>query len=298
MGILVLTCAVACRKEKNNNSGPVYTMYSAFTEVAPKEMIQNIEAATGGSFRGNSGSRYIIPANAFVNSAGTIITGTVQIHVTEYLRKADMLFSGIIPISNGAPLISGGEVYITANQFGNRLWLAPGKTFQVNMPQGGTPAAGMFLFTGQKDSAANTVNWIPVPDSTLNGRKGIVYNGDTLGIISDSIGYCNADQFMTSPNYQSFTVTATTANGAPINNSICGYALYDNYNGLWQMYASNKVFSENHVPDIPVHFVVTCIIDGDLYGGILGATPANGATYNVVLSKTTPAQLRTQVDAL
>ncbi len=291
---LLAACVGACKKDNKNTS--IYTLQSVYASLAPTERVVTVDAVAGATFRSAvTGVRYIIPANAFQNSAGTLVTGNVQVYVTEYLKKSDMLFSGVLPISNGEPLISGGEVQFRAKQNGQELWLAPGKKVQMNIPQGGQPRDGMMLFMGQE--GADGVNWTLAGDS-VKAQQGIAYFGDTLGIISDSLGFANADQYMSWPNYQSFTVTASTASGIAITNDLNGYALYDEYNGLWPLARTGTKFEEHHVPNIPVHFVVVCTIDGELYAGILGATPATGATYNVVLTKTTPAQFKTQVDAL
>lgn len=299
---VALTVLAACNKDYSPTPTNTYTSFQeAFTELAPKSKTVTIKASAGGSFRGNSGTRYVFPANAFRNSSGGVVTGDVQVTVTEYVDKSDMLFSGVLPVTTTEPLISGGETSVNARQNGQALTMAPGTTFQANMPQqhnGDT--ARMDVFTGHKNADGNVV-WTQ-NDPGSDGS--IVFNGDTTIITNDSMDLCNADRFLSSPNYQSFSIQLTTSDGAVLPSAgsglITGYALYDEYNGVWPMYnqSASHLYNEDHVPDIPVHFVVVGLINGKFYGGITGATPATGSTYNVVLKPTTPAAFKALVKAL
>ena len=291
----------SCSKDYNpgNVVAPAsgnYTLVSAMSELAVMPKTVTIDAATGGTFKGNSGTQYIFASNAFRTATGATVTGMVTVQVSEYLKKSDMLFSGVLPISGGEPLLSGGEINVTASQGGLELKLNPNVPFTANMPMRGTDAAGMRLFTGKRDQATGQVNWMPVADSAV----GIATIGtDTISIISNTLDYCNADRFMSNPDYQTFTVKAVVSGGQVVNDSLMGYTLYDTYNGVWPLYlSSGGVFHETHVPTIPVHFVVIGVINGIFYGGITAATPANGGSYQVILTQITPSAFKTQVDAL
>ena len=297
-----LLFAISCGKTYNPSVTPTdpaagqYTLASAIATLAvvPKTVI--IDAATGGTFNGNSGTRYVFPANSFKTAAGAVVTGNVTVEVSEFLKKSDMLFSGVLPISNGDPLLSGGEINVKATQGGQELQMASGAKFRANMPMRGTDATGMGLFTGTKAPNEPMVNWKPAVD-TANGK--IVVDGDTIAILSNTLNYANADRFMSAPNYQTFTITALAPGLTISDDSIIAHTFYDNYNGVWACrQASGGVFHESHIPSTPVHFVVFCVIKGNFYGGIAGATPANGKNYQVTLSKTTPAAFKAQMDAL
>jgi len=108
---------------------------------------------------------------------------------------------------------------------------------------------------------------------------------------------------MTSPHFQTFTVVAKVA-GTILNSSykVYGYTLYDDYKGVWPLgrigsYADG-VFTEEHVPNIPVHFVIFTLVNGKFYGGIGSATPATDSSYTVPLTNVNPATFKKQVDAL
>jgi hypothetical protein len=299
-------CLLACSKTRIDSSpNPipvpivVYDIVTTFAANAPAAKTVTIVATAGGTFTGNGGARYTFPSNAFVTATGAPVTGSVTVRAAEMLNKSDMIFSGILPISNGEPLISGGEVYLKVTQGSNMLRMAPGKMYTVSMPQKGTPVAGMQLFYAAgayKSTIDAGVNWQPNKDST---GATIVYNGDSISIISDSIGFANADRFMSNPQYQSITVTPTAAGKTFSKDSMVAYALYDEYNGVWPMAIyNNGRYVEGHVPNIPLHFLVVAIINGVMYAGSTGATPATGTNYDVALTPITSSELKAMVKAL
>jgi len=300
--LLFLVGIIACKKSSNNTvtnnntPGPFTDITSVFTKWVPAAKTVTIDAATGGSFYTNNGSRVIITPGCFQTSTGGTVTGNVQVQVQDYLSKADMIFSGVLPISNGEPLISGGEFFISATQAGQPLVLKPFSTFRVNLPQSGAGTTGMQLFTAVTPATGN-VNWRAKIQDTATGT-GIVIDGDTISLFNDSLQFCNADRFMSSPNYQSFKINIT---GVTLTDSskIHAWAVYDNFNGMWGMQSiTNGVITEGHVPDIPVHFLIIGIINGNLYSGIKATTPASDSVYTIILSPIDTTSLKNQVSKL
>lgn len=296
-------CLISCNKDYNPGPPAVsnYTIDSAMSGLAVVPKTVTINISSGGSFMGTSGTKYTFPPNAFVTAAGVSVTGNVTVQVSEYLRKSDMLFSNVLPVSNGEPLLSGGEINVEATQGTTKLQMAPNTTFRADMPMKGINGAGMGLFAGVRDPQTKNVIWKPIEDSAHH--TGIVTNAlDTISIVSNTLQMCNADRFMTNPDFQTFTVTATNGTDTIPDNAIKAYTLYDNYNGVWPLGLTgslyHSVFQEHHVPKIPVHFAVLGTLNGLFYGGILGATPETGKNYIVNLSKTTPAEFKKLLEAL
>ncbi len=306
LSLFALFCA-SCSKSANDVSSTLYTdINSFFNSMVPTPKIIIIDAGTGASFYGNSGTRYIFPANSFRTASGTTVTGAVTIQATEYLKRSDMATSGVLPLSNGRVLISGGEINVKATQGGQQVFMANGKMYQAIMPQNGTPVAGMGLFFSNgvfnAQDTGRVNNWQPAPDTpAAHGNGEIIYHGDSISIVTDTMGYCNADQFMaTYPTYQTFTVTLD-AGGKAITNAVKAFALYDTYNSMWPLgmigSIDKGVITEMHVPSMPVHFVAATIIDGSIYAGVLGATPVTGANYTVSIHKMTQAEFKTLIDS-
>src|SRR6185437_3037252 len=128
--VLLTLSVISCKKNDksspaNNTPGSYTSLSSIYRQLAPKSKIVTVNADDGSSFYGNSGTRYIFPAGAFVKGDGTNVTGNIQIEVNEFLNKSDMLFSEILPVSNGLPLLSAGEIYVNATQGGQKIYLKP-----------------------------------------------------------------------------------------------------------------------------------------------------------------------------
>lgn len=309
LGAMAISSLVSCRKETNVSTvtGPYSSMQSIYSllRLQPKTML--IDAATGGSFYGNSGTRYIVQPSSFLTATGANVTGNVTMQVCEYLQKGDMMFSKMLPVSNGEPLVSGGEISVTATQDGQSVFLKPYHTIQAMVPQGGIAPTDMVFFRGRQaeDTTQMNVNWVkPVPDSTGYGAGIFIVrsplSNDTLNIISDSLGWANADQFLSSPNYQEFNVNLTIAGDSIANSTkVYGFAVYDQYKGVWPL--SKRIgshFKESHVPNFPVHFITYALLNGKFYGGILGATPATGTIYTVEMKEEDPTTFKAKVNDL
>jgi hypothetical protein len=304
----ITVTALSCKKEDTVSTPvSVISTYSSMDtiyqmlEVKPKYV--SVNGATGGTFYGNSGTRYVIPANCLQDGAGNPVTTNVQFEVAEYLKKGDMIFSKMLPISDGEPLISGGEISIHATLSGQPIYLRPGGcTVSATIPKDKDTVSGMQFFAGVPVAQPGTtkVNWTLKRDSV--GLAGaILYNGDTINILCDSLESCNADRFLTSPNYQSFEVTIGLSGSATLSSitELKGFTLYDNYKGVWPLNSySNGVYSEHHVPNIPVHIAVYGLINGHFYGGVIGITPQTGNNYSITLSEVDPIAFKGQLNNL
>jgi hypothetical protein len=299
--LLSVFAFTACKKSSTttSNSGPYSTMSSVYSMLKPQSVMANMDAGTGGTIIGRTGTRYVFPANAYINDAtGATVTGNVVVEVNEYLTKGDMIFSGVLPFSNGNALFSGGELYVNITKNYQRVSLKPYNFYQAIIPPIGTAdVSGMGLFYGNSNlpNNANTVNWILNMD-TASGY--LYYNGDTINVISDSLGFCNADRFMTNPNYQTFKLNITGLS-IPVDSTVMVYALYDNYKGVWNISnTGGNVINVTHIPNIPVHFAVFTLSNGNFYGGVLGVTPQTDSSYTINLTQTSPTAYKAQLDGL
>ena len=272
-------------------------MQNVFNTMAVTPLKLTFSASAGGNFYGSSGARYYFPPFSLERDSIQII-GDVDVTIAEYLKVSDMIFSSVLPYSNGSPLVTAGAYYINITQNGNTVVLAKPAMYQVSLPiASGISTAGMGLYFGRPDDtvSSNLVNWQPVTDTTYGSVSAVT---DSVIISSDSIHYNAASRNLLSPSYQAFTLHVT----APIttfSDTLVAYAVFDSLNSIWQMSAShNHLISETMVPNSPVHFVVFTVINGDFYAGILAATPVAGNTYTVNLSKTSPAALKSRIDGL
>ena len=301
----LLLAAASCNNKDYNPGNPApqpvvkKTIQDIYNQLRPQTKSVSIDAATGGTFRGNSGTRYQFPPNAFVTQAGLPVTGAVDVRVIEALTHSQMMFGKMLPVSNGQGLVSGGEARVQAFQNGQELRIAPGATYRINMPYGGANGANMQRFMGENtvDTTTTLVNWNPAPQDSVSSGA-VVYNGDTLTIISDSLTWENCDYFSGNTNLQIFTVTVAGPDSLSGQNAAT-YALFDGLNTLMPIYPSaGMTYNINNMPNIPMHFICFAVVDGQFYGGILAATPTTGNTYTVTLTAQDPVAFAAAVDAL
>ncbi|MBP6456468.1 MAG: hypothetical protein KA275_07035 [Chitinophagaceae bacterium] len=287
----------ACNKDKEDLSTAQDNskLNSLYSENNLKPIISNFPNNVGISTYGPGGSRLVIQPNTFVDVNGNIISGTINIEFTDYTNRTDMVFSKILPISNGEPLISGGEYNLKASANGAEVFIAPGKTIEVKLPQNAAfNNTGMEFFRGEfiqniAQESANTVNWFE-PETLSVGT--IITATDTISIFNDSTGLCNADKFFTSPNYVDFDIEV---NGATIKGTTFqGYCFYKGLNAVWSLPINlSNTIEAKQIPDLECHFVVFGYYQGELYAGtITDITPQNNVKLNITLIKTDASTLK------
>lgn len=298
---------LACNKKEDPKvttptPGPYSSLSDAFASVAPKSKTVTLNASTGGSFFGNSGTRYTFSANSFINASGTVVSGNIDLEVLECVSESDMIFSKMLTVSNGTPLISAGEILVKASQAGASLNIRPGYAYSVNMPTNkGTATAGMEYFSGASSSSlpGSIVNW------NLGIRKdsfaSVIYNGDTISMFPDSVGFKNLDKYASS-DFATVDIKIDGFNSTLKQDDFTSYIVLDGLLSAAPLYSSN--LSGNTIKNVKVlklnaHYVFCGVYNGDFYGGILKDIIAvNGNTYTIMVSKMTPPAFKVLVDAL
>jgi len=96
-----------------------------------------VNANKGGVLEYPSGSRLVIPSEAFMTDRGRLVEGEVDIHYREMLDYVDFFLAGVPMQYDSAgkhyDLESAGMVEIYAEQNGKRVNMAPGKTIAVEL---------------------------------------------------------------------------------------------------------------------------------------------------------------------
>ena len=302
--LIALLSVTSCSKTGRTVTDPptpdpnyTYSMSSIYTQLRNNSKFVKIDPTIGGSFYGSYGTRFSFPANAFRTSTGGAVTDSVQIEVTEYLKRGDWVFSRVLPYNGGNSLISGGELFVNATVTGAQLVMAPGATFKASMPQHGVISAALNPYNGMVVNAGiNPIDWFTSPTPL----SAVACVGDTVVITSDTLGYCSAAKPIPNINYQSVTLTV---NNLTFNDSdhVQAYAFYDNYNSVYPMTGRfHQVFTETHIQNTPMHFVVYTVYQGKFYGGVSSSsvTPMTGGNYTVNMTEINPITFLGQLNVL
>ena len=108
-----------------------------FADVEPTFTSYKVDVNQGGVYEYASGSRLVVPAAAFMDDRGKLITGEVEIRYREMHDYVDFFLSGIPMVYDSAnvryTLESAGMIEIYAEQNGKRVNMAPGKHIDVSL---------------------------------------------------------------------------------------------------------------------------------------------------------------------
>ncbi|MRG44896.1 hypothetical protein GFS24_07215 [Chitinophaga sp. SYP-B3965] len=199
LSALAAISIISCKKSdapETPQSKDAALITEFFAKNGPAVERFTVDAAAGGVISTAKGTKYKIPAGAFVTASGQPVTGNVLVDVKEITKVSEMLL-GNKPstTANGEILVSYGEFFVKASQNNNQLQL-------------------------KKDSAV-LVQVIAKPAAQI--REMPLWDGDSLTTYT-STGY----------DHENTTVTITQQYS--VNRGIqwtqaAGYALFNNTTG-------------------------------------------------------------------
>jgi hypothetical protein len=193
-----------------------------------------------------------------------------------------MILNNTPTMSDGLPLVSGGEFFVRATQNGERLKLAAGKYVQINL---GTLSrvemAGMQVFNG--DTTSGTMNWmlntqptnvvVQVQDSLVGGGS----NSVNL-LFADSLEWINCDKYIDEPK---ITYTVDPGN-TPNVDSTAVFVHLTGRNAIMRFPKVGDTFAYTNMIATEATVVGICVMDGTLYYAInpVVTEPGGATTLN------------------
>jgi hypothetical protein len=173
-------------------------LHKFLRENGPKFETFTINPQENNQLKTRTGSSYTISKNSIWKPGGGPISGPVTISIKEISTTANMIFADKqTSTKTGQPLVSYGEFFVSAQQGGLLLKLAPDSAIKVQVP------------------ARVDIKQIPM------------WNGDTTITVTTS-GYDYINQFVT-------VSTQVSANKGvdwqPVTNPASAYALFDGTTG-------------------------------------------------------------------
>lgn len=144
--------------------------------IPAEGLTRSLNADTGDTLLyAASGSRVIVPANAFVHADGSAVHGQVDLHYNEYQDLADLFMSGI---PNDEHLSFAGIVEVTGSQNGQPIFVSEGKTLDIQ------------LITSLDQSLLQNNNLPPFAVYDFNEKTGVwtYYSPDSIRILERTGG--------------------------------------------------------------------------------------------------------------
>jgi hypothetical protein len=205
-----------------------------------------------------SGMLLGFPANCCTNSGGQAVTGKINIETQLIKNKGDMVLMNKPTSSNGQLLVSGGEIFISLNQNGQQLQLAPNARVFIRYADAVAPDPKMKLFYGDETNPQQ-FNWVPSFDSIRAGNQ-------FYEIVSTKLRWINCDYFYDTTG----TVRSTVSAYLPFNYTNANtetFLVFKNIRSVLGMYGdvAEKRFISVKVPNNLAATIVAISKQGNDY---------------------------------
>jgi hypothetical protein len=247
--------------------------------------------------------------NTFTYANGNSVNGNFTVEIIDALTKKEMMMLNRPTFTNdGQLLVSGGIIYLNANQNGQQLSINDSEPVMVSIPSDNTTP--MDFFDGSLD-ANNDFGWdLSLEDSVIvdvledstfnpNGQGNLFSYNFTM----DSIGWINCDYFYNSgdPLTEVNVILPDDYNGS---NSIV-FIYYSNINSVANMhdYDNDSNFDLGSGYSTPVGMDVTFVtiseIDSMFYYNVTNNTITDNHVENInILTPVSEQDLQTIIDNL
>lgn len=263
--------ATACKKDipdmENTYPGVAASnggLANLFLQNAPPVQQFTVNASTGAYITGMNGATLMISPNAFVFQNNQPVTGNVTVGLQEVYNKRDIIFSGGFTTAYGLPLVSGGEINVTAYQNSQELKLAYSGAIYATIPTTST-APAMNLFRASSFGPDRDF----VPMATQNAiNPGWDSSGYNYGFGLDSLDWSNCDVYMSYANQYDMT-EFTVPVPAIYNDSNCYVIITSTHSTfatrIWEYDAATHMFECGYYR-LPVGLDFTFTIISEING--------------------------------
>jgi hypothetical protein len=299
---LLAIAFTACKKTSDTPPTPVDDA-AALADFFERNVVQSevfaVDNGAGATVTSKRGTKITFPPNAFSTPTGVVVTGNVNVEFKELVDKVDFVLSNKGTIANELPLETGGSWMMKPTQGTTELRINPAAPVKMNIKRDSAVQGEMNLFNanpaGNKNGGA--INWgtprqLPiVPLSTP-------FNNFFCTL--DSVGWGNADRFMTNPVYANNT-KVVASNGTNLNNFSAMY-VYKGRKIVWPMSgrASGAVIDGHIAKGQLGHVVVFGFVSGVFTTGILQdqIVTTDAQTFTITLTTNTEAAFKTQLSSI
>jgi hypothetical protein len=300
MGIATLLLALsACKKDNTAAVADDAALLQDFfgRNIVPTQNF-TVDAGVGGTFTTAAGSKITFPPNSLLAPNGQPVAGTVNVEFKEINRKVDFVLSNKGTISDGLPLESGGSWMLNANQGGQQLRINPAAKVQLNIKRDTAVQGEMLLFNAApgNNNNANPINW-GRPRQQPIVPLATPFSSYFCGL--DSVGWGNADRFMSNPVYAQNT-KVIAAGGTDLT-SFSAMFIYKGRKIVWPLQKSGNLIIDGHIATGQEgHFVVFGFLNGVFTTGVLQnqTITGNNQTFTVALATDTETAFKTLLSSI
>ena len=307
---LVAACLVlaSCKKNDEESPSPSTTIQDFFEkyEVKKQAFTVNLDHDKA-TITGEQGTTVTFPKSAFRTKEGLPATGEISIQLTEIYDKSDMVLSDKPTTSDGALLLSGGEILVSALLNGDTLQLANRTAILIELPASSVDKE-MQLFTGAIDNN-NQFNWTPLK-TNLNqtGPTGTSWSRDSVSTFYEDaskyifsvtkLGWINCDRFYYIPNKTKIDVSFTNRGEM---DQTTAYLVFKNINSVARFHerSSDGVLRSGEIPvGETVTVVAFSLKNGKEHYGLKEITISENLNIVIDLTEGSEDEIRTALEVL
>jgi hypothetical protein len=291
----------SCKKNNEDVATIPVDDAAALTDLFTRNLVpsQNftVDNAVGLTVTTAKGSRITFPPSCFMLANGTIATGNVAVEYKEIVDKVDYVLSNKGTISGDLPLESAGTWMLKPTQATNVLRINPAAKVLMNIRRDSAVGGLMDLFNAPAaGNNAGAINW--GPKRAQLETLATPFNNFFCAL--DSVGWGNADRFLTNPSY-AMNTKVVASNGTNLN-SFSAMFIYKGKKIVWPMYGrAGAAVTDSHVAKAQLgQVVVFGFVNGVFTTGILQdqTVTSDNQTFTVTLTTNTEVAFRTQLSAI
>lgn len=209
----------------------------------------------------SSGIICAFPPLSCINSAGTPVTGKIYVELFVIKKKGDMVLMNKPTTSDGAMLVSAGEIFIRLKKDGQELTLAPGA--KINIRYNDFPVnSNMKLFFGE-ERANGIFNWMANAD-TINNRIG--FGTQFYEITTNHLRWINLDYFYDTAGIARSNVSAKLPSNYT-NANTTAFLVFKDLRSVLRMNAdvTERRFNTGKIPQGKAAWVIVISKQGNDY---------------------------------
>lgn len=245
--ITTLLLLTSCFRENCQNTEKINYLFA--------KQIQTFELSGNDSIVGNEGTILFINPKDLEFETGESINGKVQIELSEYYSKSDILGMNLSTLCDGQLLETAGMIEVNAFSKNQKLKLKKNATVKIKFPTNEL-SNDMELFNGEISNG--TINWKSNRKTQINAA-GLFFQDETFEaweeaveenynalnyyiLESKKLGWINCDKFYKLKNITNINVKADTV-GRPIISLV-----FTELNSIMSGYYNKDKFLFKNIP--------------------------------------------------
>ena len=127
-----VTTKLTMPQESKADNGKVFNTFFKDLEKEAQEFVISISKDT--IITSKEGTELLIPANAFLDENGKLVSGTVKIYLAEFYSFSDIVSNKLTTMSNDKPLATGGMFNIIAKADEKQVRVNPQHPLTLTVP--------------------------------------------------------------------------------------------------------------------------------------------------------------------